>query len=89
MESTKTCSCIRVTPSCALSIVPRTVFTMTSYLAYKKLVRAFLPSPCASTRDVLSSPVEAQREKRCSTISRFACAPCFGATLSSANSTTS
>ena len=37
VESTKICSCIRVTPSWELSMGPRTVFTMASYLAYKKL----------------------------------------------------
>src|SRR5450432_2833295 len=36
VESTKMCSCIRVTPSSELSIGPRTVFTRAKQLAYRK-----------------------------------------------------
>src|SRR5260370_24056410 len=44
VESTKMCSCIRVTPRPELSIGPRTVFTRTKQLAYRKF-----PAPACYT----------------------------------------
>src|ERR1700748_1621036 len=40
VDSTKICSCIRVTPSAELSIGPRTVFTRAKQPAYRKFKAA-------------------------------------------------